>query len=539
MKRFQTLALAAAIAAAGISEVWARGGGRAGGGGGGGRPSIGGGGGGARPSIGGGGVSRPSFGGAASHTPSLSRPGGSPISRPSTPIASRPNMPNLGSGGSRPNMPNLGGGATRPNLPQLGGGTNRPNLPNTSGIRPNLPTAGGSRPNMPSLGGGTRPSLPSAGGSRPNLPSLGGGGSGGGNFTRPSQGQLSDFLGLPGGAGGGIANRPGAGGATTLPARPGAGGGGVADRFPNLPTRPGEGGGGTDNFPNLPNLPNRPGGGDRPNLPNLPNRPGEGGGGIANRPGIGNNTNIGNRINTGDINIGNRVVNRNTNINNIRNNWNNVGVNRPFGNNWWGRHPVTLPGWGWQAGWNRFPGNWAWRRATWASFGGWFAWNWAQPVAFNYGTNVVFQDNSVFIDGHQFATTEQFFEQASTIAAAVPEVADPAAVEWMPLGVFAIAEQDATDTGMVLQLAVSKEGIIAGTFYNQTLNVERPVEGTVDRTTQRAAWRFSDGQNTEIIMETGIVNLTEDESTALVHFGPDKAQIWMMIRLQEPAEEAK
>lgn len=55
----------------------------------------------------------------------------------------------------------------------------------------------------------------------------------------------------------------------------------------------------------------------------------------------------------------------------------------------------------------------------------------------------------------------------------------------MPLGVFAVSEENATDSGMLLQLAVSKEGIIAGTYYNDVTGSSRPVEGTVDQKTQR------------------------------------------------------
>jgi hypothetical protein len=104
--------------------------------------------------------------------------------------------------------------------------------------------------------------------------------------------------------------------------------------------------------------------------------------------------------------------------------------------------------------------------------------------------------------------------------------------------VFAIAEEGANDTGMMLQLAVSKEGIIAGTFYNDITGKSLPVEGMVDRETQRAAWKLADGTNPDLVMETGIYNLTEDEATALVHFGPDKTQTWLMVRLPEPEGES-
>ena len=38
-------------------------------------------------------------------------------------------------------------------------------------------------------------------------------------------------------------------------------------------------------------------------------------------------------------------------------------------------------------------------------------------------------------------------------------------------------------------------------------------------------------------METGIYNLTEDETTALVHFGKEQTQTWLMVRLPEPEGE--
>jgi len=37
----------------------------------------------------------------------------------------------------------------------------------------------------------------------------------------------------------------------------------------------------------------------------------------------------------------------------------------------------------------------------------------------------------------------------------------------------------------VLQLAVSKEGVISGTYYNSDTDIARPIKGTVDKKTQR------------------------------------------------------
>jgi hypothetical protein len=173
---------------------------------------------------------------------------------------------------------------------------------------------------------------------------------------------------------------------------------------------------------------------------------------------------------------------------------------------------------------------------------GWVVHAWSQPVYYGYGAggNVYYEDNAVYIDGTETCSAEEYYEQANTIAASVPEVSEEQAdaVEWLPLGVFALAKEGVSETNLMLQLAVSKEGIVAGTFFNETTESSRPVEGTVDSKTQRAAWTFADGKNTDIVMETGIYDLTENEASMLVHFGPDKTQSWVLVRLDEPDADA-
>jgi hypothetical protein len=104
-------------------------------------------------------------------------------------------------------------------------------------------------------------------------------------------------------------------------------------------------------------------------------------------------------------------------------------------------------------------------------------------------------------------------------------------------GYLRSAKKSGADKGMLIQLAVSREGVISGTFYNEITDSVRPLLGSVDETSQRAAWRFADDEDSDIIMETGIYNLTQDESTALVHFGSGKVQTWLLVRLPQPEEE--
>ena len=54
----------------------------------------------------------------------------------------------------------------------------------------------------------------------------------------------------------------------------------------------------------------------------------------------------------------------------------------------------------------------------------------------------------------------------------------------------------------------------------------------MDKKTQRAAWIVGDSKDT--VYETGIGNLTEAETTMLVHFGKDRTQQWTLVRLEPP-----
>jgi len=458
--------------------------GRGGGGGGrgGGGMSRGGGGGGF---SGGGGMSRPSP--SMNRSPAMSSPGAS-MNRPSTPNMSRPSP----GAGSRP-----GGGISPGAMPRPG------SLPST-----------GARPGGGIANAGTRP---------------GGVGPGAGVGSRPSTGQLNDFLNIPAG---------GAGRPSTLPAnRPGnlggamAGGGAAADflqggggRPSTLPaTRPGAGAA----------IANRPGAGagiaDRPGAgAAIANRP-NAGTGLTNRPGLSERTGVNDRMTD---NRAGRIENRQQYQDNragrrdeVRNQ---VRENHPR-LDFWSDHP----------GWASWRINAPFRWATWGAMAGWVSprFGWTQAVPYSYGENVYYQDNSVYYGDEPVATAEEYAQQAEAIIASAPEV-EPEKADWMPLGVFALT-QDGQKTGpdpsLYLQLAISKEGLIAGTLHNTATDITQTVEGLADKETQRVAWAVKD--KTRPIMETGIVNLTSDTGPALVHFEDGQTQQWLMVRLDEPAAE--
>ena len=171
----------------------------------------------------------------------------------------------------------------------------------------------------------------------------------------------------------------------------------------------------------------------------------------------------------------------------------------------------------------------------WTGVTGWFVWNWEQPIYYDYGSNVYFEDNSVYINGEEAGTAEWYSEQMAVLANSVPADVTNDDVEWLPLGVFALVQGKDDEPNMFLQLAVTKEGIIGGTYENATTDSAQSVEGMVDKSTQRAAWTIGDNKNT--VLETGVYNLTKDETSVLVHFGAEKTQQWLMVRLEEPPAE--
>lgn len=164
---------------------------------------------------------------------------------------------------------------------------------------------------------------------------------------------------------------------------------------------------------------------------------------------------------------------------------------------------------------------------------GWLAGSWGEPVYYDYGTNVYYEGDDVYYNGEVLATTEEYAEQAQEIASNIPE-ADPEKTEWLPLGVFALTQKDGSveDSTLFMQLAISKEGIIAGTFQNTATDKSLEVEGTIDRKSQRAAWGPV-GESWPI-METGVYNLTDNEAGALLHFANGETQQWSIVRLDDP-----
>ena len=198
----------------------------------------------------------------------------------------------------------------------------------------------------------------------------------------------------------------------------------------------------------------------------------------------------------------------------------------------------------WRA--NRYAARWnqPYRLATWGAVSSWFpSWGWSEPMAYDYGNNTYIQEGNVYYGEDVVATQEEYGQQAFAIAGSADEIAPgPSAddVEWMSLGVFAMTQDDresGPEPNLFLQLAVNRNGMIAGTYFNRDADQSQEIAGVVDKKTQRTAWTV--GAEDWPVMETGISNLTKEEAPALIHFADGQTQKWLLVRLEDPQSPAQ
>ncbi|MCE9548236.1 MAG: protocadherin, partial [Planctomycetia bacterium] len=195
-----------------------------------------------------------------------------------------------------------------------------------------------------------------------------------------------------------------------------------------------------------------------------------------------------------------------------------VGCQRWFDGNhvftagWVGRHP-----WGWcPAGYGA--GAWAaavWSTAAWSTVGDWIGAASAPAYDYDYGDNIVYNDGNVYYGGQSIGSSQQYYQEAQNLSNSNATDQAGGDTKWLPLGVFGLMTAGETSPEMTFQLAVDKNGTIRGNYYSEVSDSSSPVTGAVNKKNQRVAWHV--GSNTNTVFETGLYNLTKDQSTALVH----------------------
>jgi hypothetical protein len=195
-----------------------------------------------------------------------------------------------------------------------------------------------------------------------------------------------------------------------------------------------------------------------------------------------------------------------------------------YGQQWYVANPGAFAPSAWTAGA-------AWSQPAWGAVASLAGYSSAAPVSYDYGVNVTAQNGNVMLDGQSVGTTAEFSQQAADLAAMGTDADVSTGEQWMPLGVFAMARNHKDPERFVVQLAISKQGILRGNYTDESNNKTLPIHGAVDKSTQRAAWTV--GGNTQTVMEAGIYDLTQNEAPALIHKN-GKTDHWILVRLQQP-----
>lgn len=250
------------------------------------------------------------------------------------------------------------------------------------------------------------------------------------------------------------------------------------------------------------------------------------------------------------------------------NHWGGYGWNGYHGYGYYGYHPYGY-GWGYPGAWY-VPG-WssaeAWTFAGLSSLGAFLGM--ADLMSGSGGgggsstSNVTYNNNNVYVNGKSVGTAADYYQQAQQLAASGisnyvqsgggggafyeddsdgdTTATDPAAPtdsagdanNWRPLGVFALASGGQSSSNELLQLAINKEGIVRGNYFNQLTNEKSEVYGALDKHNGRISWTI--GNNTATVFDAGLKDLAENDSSVLVHYSPTNTQRMTLVRLKPPA----
>jgi hypothetical protein len=254
-------------------------------------------------------------------------------------------------------------------------------------------------------------------------------------------------------------------------------------------------------------------------------------------------------------NVQNYRDNRATEVtNNIQNNYHNY-----LSSNWWkddggysGRDYGNYRSYA-DKYWSYAEKYWWWGAATYATAATWLyasessgsygygsgSCDYGSSGSYDYGVNVVYEGNDVYVDGKRLTSAKEYSQQAVDLANTSKEQPpapmppkDGEQPQYLPLGVWAMVQEEKGDAHMFFQISIDKNGVVTGAYKNLLSGEVSPISGQVDKKTQRVAWKI--GSNSSTVIEAGLQNLTRDIASCLVHFDTDTTQTWLLVRLKDP-----
>jgi hypothetical protein len=200
---------------------------------------------------------------------------------------------------------------------------------------------------------------------------------------------------------------------------------------------------------------------------------------------------------------------------------------QPFSPSWYANHPRA-----WQA---THPHADAWAVA---GFGTAAAWLGITAAAANGSTVYTSDATDAAYEGDDMADdNSELTDEQTTADDSASELAKRGAAptgnaaDFLSLGVFKLSPQGQPNAWSMINLAVSKSGIVRGTYYDILSDQEQPIQGAIDKATQRVA--FTIGTQGTIVFQTLLPDLTRDNGTITLQYNDGTKSQWTLSRQQD------
>jgi hypothetical protein len=220
------------------------------------------------------------------------------------------------------------------------------------------------------------------------------------------------------------------------------------------------------------------------------------------------------------------------------------GGHHPFSHDWYNHHRGA---WGWRNGGYGWGNPWA--AANWGTAAAWLGLSALDGVGGVNDTTVYTGDANSEPDSTDGEPVDQTadadergddtFEPSATdsqeLAGSGASV--PTDANFLPLGVYSIAPAGQDEATALLHLAISKQGVLRGTYYDTKTDKDQPIQGAFDKSTGRVAWTV--GDDSQDVYETSLKDLTEPSGPVTVHAPHGKSTEWTIAHYRGDDADAK
>lgn len=188
---------------------------------------------------------------------------------------------------------------------------------------------------------------------------------------------------------------------------------------------------------------------------------------------------------------------------------------QPFTAPWYAEHPNA-----WQA---THPHADAWAAASAAGVAAWLGWaDYADT-----GSGVTYYDNSVVYEQPPADESEDYANESTTETDTTDADTSADDSQWLQLGVYAVTSISGEPTSRHLQLAVNRQGELAGVYYDTITGQSQNIVGAIDQSTQIAQWQLE--SNSGVTFRAALDDLTQPDGTIQVVQGTN-TQEWRIAR---------